>query len=144
MIKVDSRINFLKEVSKHLPEKSICVELGVFRGDFSPDILKILMPKVLHLIDPFEVGNDKNGVVDYATLGKTAYSNDKDYINVITRFSNEIKSGQVVVGRNYSYDAVNKFPNKYFDFIYIDACHLYESVKCDLRDYLPKLKETGF
>jgi len=30
-----------------------------------------------------------------------------------------------------------------FDFIYIDACHLYESVLWDMEHYFPKLKKGG-
>lgn len=147
MIKVNSRIDFLNEIVKYLPENSTCIELGVFRGDFSIDILKIIKPKVLHLVDPWEIGNDKNGVGDYGyseTYDKhTAYASDEEYQGVVRSFTNEIASGQVIVRKSYSYDAVDSFPDKYFDLIYIDACHLYDAVKCDLRDYLPKLKETG-
>lgn len=143
MIKVDLRINFLKEVAKHLPENNVCVELGVYRGEFSSIILSVIKPKVLHLVDPWEVGNDKNGGGGYGFIKNTAYASNEDYDYVYDRFSNEINSGEVAVHKKYSYDIVNSFPDKYFDFIYIDACHLYEAVKCDLRDYLPKLKETG-
>jgi hypothetical protein len=38
---------------------------------------------------------------------------------------------------------VNDFPDNYFDFIYIDSCHLYNAVKSDLNIFLPKLKEGG-
>lgn len=40
-------------------------------------------------------------------------------------------------------EAVNQFPNNYFDFIYIDANHSYEGCKNDLELWWPKLKSNG-
>ena len=44
---------------------------------------------------------------------------------------------------DYSYNVVDDFKDQYFDFVYIDSCHLYEAVKADLNSFLPKLKEQG-
>ncbi len=143
MIKPASRTDFLTEAAKYLPANPVCAELGVLRGEFSVSILNILKPKVLHLIDPWKLSNDKNGKGGYGFLKNTAYASSADYKHVAKQFANEIAKGQIVINRNFSYDAVTSFPNNYFDFIYIDACHLYDAVKADLRDYLPKLKPTG-
>ena len=62
---------------------------------------------------------------------------------ITKRFNEEIGSGQVKVNRKYSYDAVKDYPDNYFNFLYIDASHLYKDVKKDLNDWLPKLKEGG-
>ena len=42
-----------------------------------------------------------------------------------------------------SIDAVNDFPDKYFDLVYIDANHSYKSVKQDIIAWMPKVKEGG-
>ena len=49
----------------------------------------------------------------------------------------------VKIMREYSYDAVKKFPDAFFDLVYIDADHTYEGVKRDLEDWYPKLKKGG-
>ena len=49
----------------------------------------------------------------------------------------------MLLHQGFSYDVVHNFPDKYFDFIYIDATHIYECVKDDLTQYLPKLKDGG-
>lgn len=49
----------------------------------------------------------------------------------------------VKIIRNFSYEASLTFPNNYFDFIYIDAAHDYESMVIDLDAWWPKLKSGG-
>jgi hypothetical protein len=46
--------------------------------------------------------------------------------------------------RDYSFDAVQNFPDEYFDLIYIDADHSYDGVKRDLEDWWPKVKKGGY
>lgn len=143
---VKTRVQFLQEVKKVIPADSVCVEIGVLDGTFSDTILDVLKPKVLHLVDPWEVGSDKNAPPTYGQeLGflQTSYSTPELYQMVQERFEEQIGSGQVVTNRKFSYDAVQDYPDGYFDFVYIDACHLYESVIADMRSYLPKLKHDG-
>jgi hypothetical protein len=42
-----------------------------------------------------------------------------------------------------SWDAANYFPDKSLDFVFIDACHEYESVKKDILVWMPKIKDGG-
>lgn len=147
MIIHQSRENYLKEIEKIIPQKPTCVEVGVFKGIFSQLIYNCLKPRKLHLIDPWEHGADKNSPATHYS-GKishlpTAYSTNDQYQLVKSKFNNQIQSESVVLHQGYSYDCVESFDDNYFDFIYIDACHLYESVKADLEMFLPKLKTNG-
>jgi hypothetical protein len=146
---VETREGFLNHVSSVLPDStnSVCVEIGVMAGVFSKLILNTLKPKKLFLIDPWEVGADKNSPTTHyqgnMTHLATAYSTNNELTHVKDLFSTEIKNKQVELQKGFSYDIVHKFPDKYFDFIYIDATHIYECVKADLTQYLPKLKDDG-
>lgn len=41
-------------------------------------------------------------------------------------------------------EAVNKFPDEYFDLVYIDASHWYNDVIKDIETWMPKLKNGGY
>jgi hypothetical protein len=49
----------------------------------------------------------------------------------------------LVVCRNFTSVCVERFPDNYFDMIYVDARHDYKGVLKDLRDWWPKLREGG-
>ena len=50
---------------------------------------------------------------------------------------------KVHVCRNYSHICAQKYPNEYFDWVYLDARHDRKGVLADLEDYWPKLKHGG-
>lgn len=146
MLRVINRINFLRSIKSYLSNNPICAEIGVHKGVFSQDIFNELNPAKLYLIDPWTEGADKNSPTQKYTGSLnhlyTAYSTNEDLISVKKIFAKELDT-KVFINKNFSYDAVSDFDNNYFDFIYIDATHIYESVKADLTMYYPKLKHNG-
>lgn len=139
-----NRIDFLFSVKNIIQKNPTCVEIGVHQGGFAKYIYDILLPNKLYLIDPWENGGDKNSpkkTYSGALDGwPTAYSNDGDLRCVTNLFLN---NSNVIIKKGFSYDIVDEFSDEYFDFIYIDATHIYESVKADLTMFLPKLKPNG-
>jgi len=131
------RIIILEDMSKG----GICVELGVWRGEFAQHILSILNPQKLYLVDPWQSQSDEQ-------YNRAWYSCSQDEINeihgeVLKRFEKEIETGQVEVCPITSLKASSLFEDEYFDFIYVDGNHLYDFVKNDLKLYFPKLKSGG-
>ena len=39
---------------------------------------------------------------------------------------------------------MHRFPDKAYDFVYIDAQHTYEALMRDIGNYLPKIKRGGW
>ena len=143
---LSSRFEFLSEIKYQINENPVCIEIGVAAGIFSRDIINTISPKKLYLVDPWQIGYDKNSDETYGDVLSylpTAYSTEDQYKNILCDFYNEIKNNQVIVRPDFSYNVVDDLPDNYFDFIYIDSCHLYNSVKADLNMFLPKLKLNG-
>jgi hypothetical protein len=50
----------------------------------------------------------------------------------------------VQIYREYSFEAVKRFPDNYFDLVYIDADHTLEGCYRDICDWYPKIKPGKF
>ncbi|MGF1451029.1 MAG: class I SAM-dependent methyltransferase [Opitutales bacterium] len=131
---------------KALPRKSVGVEVGVFQGDFSERILKIVQPKKLYLIDPWEF-QEQEEVASSRKFGAATEGGHKTiedrYQMVCERFRAEREDGQVEMIRKYSKEASTHFSPESIDWVYIDGNHLYEYVKEDLELFFPKVKPNG-
>lgn len=128
-----------------LPTTSVGAEIGVHKGGFSVQILRIVKPTKLHLIDPWnyeQADEYKDALYGGKSKGGQAEM-DKRFDDVRSRFSSHIEAGQVVVHRGYSSDVSKEFPDGYFDWVYIDGNHLYEFVIKDLEQYYEKVKSGG-
>ena len=128
-----------------LPAGSIGAEIGVYRGRFSEQILEVVRPRVLHLIDPWK--HEEGEVYRKALFGGRSQGGqagmDACLERVRSKFADEITAGRVVIHRGFSGDVVSRFPDQYFDWIYIDGNHLYEFVKQDLALAFRKTRIGG-
>ena len=137
-------------------------EIGVFAGDNAARLLEICQPAELHLIDPWRFdldfdwfdppqwsplfGDAKRFVEQlsaWADVPPGRHVNDHfDMLHraVAQRFAADAR---VRIHRTTSRDAASAFPDGYFDFVYIDGDHRYESVLADLQAYDRKLNAQG-
>ena len=144
MIIKETREDFLKELKKFLPKNPITLEVGVDYGYFSEMLFEVIQPSEMHLLDPWETNhlgprykkNHMNNV-------PTAHSSPQSLENIRDKYEKEIKEGRVFTYQGYSFGLYGEFKDLYFDLIYIDGCHLYESVKNDIKNFLPKIKNGG-
>jgi len=142
---LDTRDDYLDYVKTLLPENPRVLEIGVEHGHFSEKIMKVLQPSELHLLDPWE-WNPGNGLVyqeGHMRGTPTAHSSVNMQIVLERKYESEIAAGQVHIHRGYSHDLSDNFETSYFDFIYLDGCHLYESVKKDIEQYITKINPEG-
>jgi len=127
-------------VLKLIEAGMVCGEIGVWKGAFSQKTL-LRHPGKLHLIDPWLYLPEYNDRV-YGKRGNNSQEKmDKVYNEVVELFKN---TPNVVIHRLTSQQAISKFGDDYFDFIYIDGNHSYEFVKKDLELYIPKVKRGGY
>jgi hypothetical protein len=129
-----TRIDMLSVVPTH----GVYAEIGVFKGEFSDVLCKVLQPRQLVLIDLFS-GVTNSGDQD---------GNNMEIVNIgdvytrLVAVSKRFPALRVMKGDSSS--ILRSFPNNTFDMIYIDGDHSYEGVKKDLRVALLKVKPGGW
>jgi hypothetical protein len=138
--KQDIKAQARKAVLQQLPKGGVCVEVGVWRGDFTRMLLNQLKPSKLTLIDPWKSFEDRDAAFD----GQTEDAKFEGiYQSVLAKYETEISNGQVDVLRAMSTEAFKDFHAESLDFVYLDGDHSYEGVKADLEGVLPLMKING-
>jgi hypothetical protein len=132
-------IEYLEEQSKRgerrskllesFPRNSKGVEIGVDKGVHSKQILDIVEPDHLVLVDIWE-----------ETESYPHYDHSNNYLTTCKTMRFE---KNVSILKMDSTVATTQFPDNYFDWVYIDGDHNYEGVLKDLHSWYPKIKEGG-
>jgi predicted O-methyltransferase YrrM len=133
-----SRYDLLRYVATLLPSEPVVVELGVALGDFTKVMFEVLKPKHLVALDIFTgheyshfFGKTKSDV--FGDLSHQEYFEIKlsPYRDKLT-----ILAGDGV-------ESLLNFPDEFFDLIYVDAAHDYNSVLRDTEASIRKTKNSG-
>ena len=122
-----------KTLIASLPHGGIAAEIGVADGEFSEVILEANQPRELWLVDCWSHipgSDDPANAIEQAQEAK--------YQEVLRRFADR---PEVRVMREWSVAAAEKFPDEYFDWVYIDANHL--QVDRDIAAWWPKIQPGG-
>lgn len=117
---------------------TIGLELGSYKGEFANTILSNWNGKLI-CVDLF----DRDDNYD---LNKNDgfYTKDVEKNKVLPIFNQTIKNhrNNILTIQSDTTSAAKFFPDNYFDFIYIDADHRYESVINDMNAWYSKLKQN--
>lgn len=115
-------------------------EIGVYRGDFSEQILKTAVA-TLHLVDCWQC---QKGDYEKDPSNINQGGQDANYREVQSKFARYIHSGRVCLYRLFSKAASEEFEPGQLDWVYIDADHTYQGCLQDLIRWAPKVKRGGF
>jgi hypothetical protein len=126
----------------NLPKGGVGVELGVFTGLFSEQIIRLAQPKRLYLVDMWwtkygDLYPDWGPYTDYGML-PTRVAHD-------AAVARTAKLGtEVIVEVKSSTDWLANLPDQHLDWAYLDTSHQYADTWQELRALAPKIRETGF
>jgi len=123
-----------------VPKGGAGAEVGVLDGDFSAVLLETVQPTSLHLIDCWQT-QDPATYADEANRPQA--EQDAKHAAVLERFAPQIESGQVVVVRKFSSEALVEMADNCLDWIFVDANHGYEACRADLAEAYRLVKPGG-
>lgn len=110
----------------HMPKGATVAEIGVAFGDFSAEILARCSVETLYLIDLWEGERYQKGLQA-----------------VMAKFGDALFSGNLKIERGLSTDALARFPDATFDWVYIDTDHSYHTTAAELALCRTKVKPGG-
>ena len=124
-----------KKFLNKLPKNGIVAEVGVAEGYHAVAMKEISKPERMYLIDPW--------IVCYGP-GEGAMKLVEESLSVNILDDLDAHTDSVVAMKEYSVNASKKFPDEFFDYVYIDADHSYEGAKEDIELWFPKVKRGGY
>lgn len=127
-----------EEALKLLPKDMIAAEVGVAYGYFSEKILDVCCPKKFFAIDIFS--DNVKGIWGNDGFEKANMTHLEWYR---TKFSEEISKGIVETRKGFSWECLAQFPDNYFDYLYLDAAHDYDSCRKDVEEVRRVVKPQG-
>ena len=108
------------ELLKRLPSQGVVAEIGVERGLFSLEILRLAKPTQLHLVDTWSTPSIED------------------------ECRNNLKEQEVEFHKMYSTSFLANVDNKSLDWVYIDTDHTYKTTHHELELAALAVKDNGF
>ncbi len=108
------------------------VEIGTMVGGYAKVLCEVNTRLHLTTIDPWVACGHLN-----------QRRQDMRYREAVKNLEPYIKSDNVTILRKFSMEALEDFPDKSIDFVYIDGAHDYDNVCMDLIFWAYKVRENG-
>lgn len=131
------------EVTRRIPKSAVGVEIGVFAGDMSRELLKADDGLHLIMVDSWEgSGAAYQGDSGDWHAGLPQAAQDEFYGKAVKRIG--FARDRAKIFRMRSAQASTAVPDGSCDFVFIDADHSYDGCKADIEAWLPKVKPGGW
>jgi len=114
------------ELLYRLPHGGVGAEIGAAFGDFTGEILKKNVPRELYLIDAWDTPRYQDGLAQ-----------------IKSKFRDILENGRLHIVQGYSTVRLAEFPNGFFDWVYIDTNHSFETTWEELVISHLKVKQAG-
>ena len=118
-------------------------ELGIREGRTYLHILKACPRLNLIGIDFWAPQPDNKGPEQW-TPGEAGFSYNHDEYEKKVREAAKPFGDRAIIHKGLTNELVSKFKNESLDFVFIDADHSEEGVRCDIKDWSPKVKPNGW
>ena len=116
----------------------IAIEVGVWRGKFSLEMIRALSPAQFYGVDPYRIFP---GMVS----APSAEYREQSKLDILAETSkNKLESHGGKLIREVSAQAASQFEDNSIDIVYLDGDHTYKGVITDIDAWLPKIKIGGF
>lgn len=113
-------------------------EVGVAFGDFSKQLIAMLDPRQFWAVDDYRLH-------EYPEIWGMKTAEKLEDMSHLDWYRKEMTSfGNVMFSQGKSWDVLSTFEDGFFDFVYLDADHSYDSVKKDLAELRTKVKPGGY
>lgn len=136
IIPIPDRTDIAAVANKYFLQTGNAIEVGVWRGEFAAHNLRFWIGDYF-MCDLWDFREDGTADKNMKDPGSWAEVMQEAIDN--TAFA----GSRVSIKKGASVDMAKTFPSDFFDWIYLDALHDYDSVLEDIEAWWPKLRKGG-